>query len=296
LALSASKLFEIGELFLAKNWEIEDNPEQFHTLYNRFCTRIKFFDIEEHQTLFLELAYDFYRIRFQEFEAYFLKAFALIDPKDIDEKTICILPLKTKDNDNIKKKVEIKSGTFIWKYFRDYIDFSFHPFLSKAVFYEHIDSIEELLKKSKKQYYFLFIDDYIGSGVTASEALKELLSANIVNNNEIGIISFAAQITGIEYVLQVLGVDVYSSLHLSKGISDNFLDEDLSIKKEIMIKMEEKLSVNNKHKFGYMNSEALISLGEKAPNNTFPVFWHETNTRIAPFPRYKRYKHNAARN
>ncbi len=288
MALSVNKLFEIEELFLSKNWEIEDNPEVFSSLYNRFCSRVSFFTKEEQQSLCIELANRFVRIHFTEYESYFLKAFATINKKIIQNKRICILPLKF-ENEN-----SIKSGSFIWKYFKDQIDFSDHPVLSNAIFYENIDSIINL-KNTNNSYYFLFIDDYLGSGTTALDSLKKLFNSEIVNNTEVGIITFASQIEGAILVETTLNIHVFSGIYLNKGISDNYYGQELLDKTNIMKSMEKKLAIS-KHNFGYNNSESLITLGKKSPNNTFPVFWHETKTRIAPFPRYRKYSHNGSRN
>ena len=66
---------------------------------------------------------------------------------------------------------------------------------------------------------------------------------------------------------------------LKKGISDFYHEEDLEIKKNIMLTLESKLLKGRKSDyfpFGYKKSESLFSIESyNIPNNVFPIFWWE---------------------
>ena len=57
-----------------------------------------------------------------------------------------------------------------------------------------------------------------------------------------------------------------------------------------MKEMANKIKCPKKYALGYKESESLVSILNKSPNNTFGVFWHETKDLISPFPRYINYK------
>lgn len=43
--------------------------------------------------------------------------------------------------------------------------------------------------------------------------------------------------------------------------------------------------ITSRYSLGYMQSEALISIMDKSPNNTFPIFW-KANHDLNIFPRF----------
>ena len=131
----------------------------------------------------------------------------------------------------------------------------------------------------------ILLDDYIGSGETAISAIEWFMKCHNVPSKQIVIISIAAQEIGIQQVQDKMGVAVFSSLHFKRGISDYYVGEQLDTYTRIMTRIENKLNVADKDRFGYNQSEALISL-IRTPNNTFPVFWKTYGkNKIVPFPR-----------
>lgn len=286
-SLTTQKLFEIDALFKDKIWEIDDSKENFASLYNRYCQRVSIFE-ESQQNLLIELSYNFLKIGVNDYAKLFLNAFNNVASRFLQSaKHIYIMPLELTE---IKK---VKSSHFVWYFLKNNCDFSYEKFFNKTAF---IDNVESIRRKLISRSLFIFLDDFIGTGETAeSNTLKNLsiqVGSETIPKSQVILISLAAQKAGIDRISRTLRVPVYSGVVRNKGISDNYIAEELSTKVDIMNQMETSLNIENSIRFGYGRSEGLITLGQKSPNNTFPVFWHETKTKIAPFPRFKKYENN----
>lgn len=87
---------------------------------------------------------------------------------------------------------------------------------------------------------------------------------------------------GIEF-LSKLGIKVYATHKVRKGISDNYIGESLAKALEQMSEIENRLKkLKSEFRFGYGKSEALVCM-ERCPNNTFPIYWYTKND--APYER-----------
>jgi hypoxanthine phosphoribosyltransferase len=130
------------------------------------------------------------------------------------------------------------------------------------------------LPNSFENKIIILADDFIGSGTTAISALEYLNEELNKPKESIIILSLVAQQVGIEKIKEY-GVSVFCPTIRCKGISDSF---DSPKKEEyiyLMEEIEEYLNVDDDYKFGYKRSEALVKM-ERTPNNTFPVFWLES--------------------
>ena len=131
------------------------------------------------------------------------------------------------------------------------------------------------------------LDDYLGSGETISATVKEIYKNRNTQPKHLNVISIASQFASIEF-LEKINLKYYTELITKKGISDNYKTPDLELKIKLMQEIEELIPVNH-FKFGYNDSEALITL-MRTPDNTFPIFWkeHKFNGEVyeAPFSRY----------
>ena len=82
--------------------------------------------------------------------------------------------------------------------------------------------------------------------------------------------------------------NVYTTVSVirEKGISDYYLGETLDENKDLMVEIEKNLGTKREYRFGYGDSESLVTMC-RTPNNTFPIFWQENNNmKVAPFPRF----------
>ena len=277
--LSPSTHMKINALFQAHEWTLDTDNSV--SLYNRFCSRLSHFSLEE-QDLIIDLTKRFLIIPQRQYLTYFkeiIRNESLFEGSIIESSSkLYILPLITKEDIG-----KIKSASFLW-YSLKSTELKYEPFLANKSlnFYEGPQNLSNKIN-SNANACLLLVDDYIGSGTTAESAVMYCTEHGI-SADKIGILSIAAQRTGIEY-LKTQSIMVYTNTVLNRGISDWYTDSDLTHAIATMKKIEKKLNVSSENEFGYKQSEALIMLS-RTPNNTFPVFWLEKGQyKIAPFPR-----------
>lgn len=278
--LNVPTLLKINAVFQEQKWILD--KENISGLYNRFCLRLSQLSSDE-QELVIELTKRFLVIPQQEYLKYFLD---IIHNPTLFENSIItgsnnlyILPLISKEDIG-----KIKSSSFLW-YALKSTEVKYDPFFAQKSlsFCEKPDNLAITINNDA-QACLVLVDDYIGSGKTAESAVSYCASFGI-NPHKIAIVTIAAQKAGID-ALHAENISVYTNTILNRGISDWYTDSDLTKAIRIMNKIEKKLQVTEKFKFGFERSEALVSLS-RTPNNTFPVFWWEKDKyNVAPFPRY----------
>jgi uracil phosphoribosyltransferase len=289
-------LLELDTLFHKRDWEIIDNIDAKKSLYQRYCERLKYLE-EKEQNFFIELSYDFEIIGIKDYLEFFLMSLFNIDEIKFESVEKIIFTPLTKpfiDNKVGRKKIlrpKTKSSQFLFSYI-DRHDLRWIDHSSKFEFIESIIDIKKLFVSDKT--LIVLVDDFVGTGKTAINCVKTVMQeiqADLeITKDDICVMAIAALSEGVTKLKDDLGVIVYSDIIRKKGITDCYSDEEGIEKKELMLEIEKKLKCPGKYSFGFEQSEALITFGDKTPNNTFPAYWHETETRIAPFPRYKNYK------
>lgn len=282
LRLSASIFLNLIDVFKANGWEISNNTSGLESRFNRFCERLSILDTEEQQ-LVIELTRRFTDISGNEYLQLIIKLLNRIhdERKNVFSvaKKLFILPLVAPQDFN-----RTKSSSFVWYYFRDEL-VKYNPlFVGKSLVYCDIEKVS-WISNLKTDEMVILVDDYVGSGETAVDAIKGLVDRFKTDPKQIVILSIAAQKIGIEHVLQETGVVTYSYYQFTRGISDFYSGDQRDDYLKTMNRIEDKLKVDSDYRLGYNKSEALISL-IRTPNNTFPVFWKtKTKSKPAPFPR-----------
>lgn len=294
--LSPLTLLELKSLFNEKNWSIDEESNLKTSLFKRFSDRLKYLDDKE-QNLFIELSRSFKQIPMDEYQDKILSSFYLIEEKRLKsiDKIIFTPLLKPYIENQSSDKIErgkTKSAQFIY-YMLEADDLRWNDYSEKFIFCERISDVKK--EYIKNNCIILFVDDYVGSGKTAVKCgeifLKEIGNSKEVDIQDFAVLTIASQELGVKYVLDKTGMKTYSDIIRKRGISDYFKkQEDIKDHIKTMIQMEKKLYCPKDHSLGYEKTEGLITFMKKTPNNTFPVYWHETETKIAPFPRYKNYK------
>ena len=127
----------------------------------------------------------------------------------------------------------------------------------------------------------IFCDDFIGTGDTADEALQAYRQEFRAAGDQVAVVCLVAQRDGWNRVKAQ--APIYCDTIRSKGITDAEAFEDPAVAKELMVQIEARLGVAVDYRFGYKQSEALVSM-ERTPNNTFPVFWSTDKVDGAPWP------------
>lgn len=294
MALNIGTLNKITNLFNKKKWPIERETDTIGSLYGRFCKRLEMLTQEE-QNLVLSLAENFIYITFADLcEQIFCSFYAVNEDIYMNNNKIIIAPLK--DYYKIKKdgsrsiNTKTHGSDMIWNLFSR-TEYRWMDYSNKFITCDQISTIKRLYKDKCK---ILLIDDFVGTGETAKSAIDQLVDISGIQKRDIFILSLIAQESGRKYLMQN-GITSFSDKIIKRGISDceNYSEEQISKLLILMQNIERKIDKTipeSENTLGYKKSEALVSILEKSPNNTFPIFWYETKSKVAIFPRHKNFK------
>ncbi|TDS14234.1 hypothetical protein DFQ03_2311 [Maribacter caenipelagi] len=307
--LSASYILKVDELFEGKGWEVEPEKKMKTSLYNKYIDRLTRIP-DSTRPLFLELSDRFDRIGITEIYKLFSEAYDKVDKAYLtNAKKIYIIPLVELE---IRPKQEYR-GENVLKKLWSYLKFIFKKpkavrpknksgervlsiveieyrdleHSDKFIFPENYARFKSIFN-SKKDLLIL-VDDFIGSGDTANNILSQYFKTKKFNSKNTILISLISQKIGVEAIRKKHKVNVFQSILRERCISDYYpiALANENIKKVEM--MEESIKCVTDLSLGYKKSEALVSIMNKSPNNTLPIFWHETRSLAAPFPRRKAY-------
>lgn len=275
----------LSALFREKNWPMgQTETGEDEELFDKFCDLMISLDRKE-QDLILNLTSDFERFTYFDYPSLMNDVFHKIDASILyAHKSIYLIPLVSPSDLLLGK---IKSGEHILYcvlhiVLPRYIDSS-----SQKIF-----GVSDIMKfntlhQDREDSLIIFIDDFIGTGDTACEVLKEY-SKHTKKGEDVLVVTAVALEMGID-AIRNLGFEVASSLVRRRGISDSDRIENKEEALIIMDNIENRLRLRKEYRRGYKQSEALVKM-VRTPNNTFPVYWcTETsggNRWPAPFPRY----------
>jgi len=278
--LNVNTLIKLNERFAIQKWEREEND-----LFERFCKMLSGLS-EAQQALILELTRDFLKIDLATYPMHIRSALSEIESVDfIKAKTVFVMPLLQPEDFG-----KSKSSTTVAYLFQDPGTKSHYSIVDKNVFIIHTPEIlsRHLDQVNNKDNVLLLVDDFIGTGETATNLLNFLIDEIGVTKNKIVVLALVAQEQGIN-TIESFGVDVYYSVLRKKGITDSYVSPTKEQFITLMSEIENNLKVNEQFRLGYKGSESLVTL-IRTPNNTFPVFWFEPKLKnkekvTAPFPR-----------
>jgi len=276
--MTPKQLLELDKIITTREWI--ENPLH-KSVNNKLFKLLNKLDNDE-VTLILELLHKFTWISNSQYDKKILDVFRKIDPNIIkSSKKLYFFPI-VKPRDSKK----LKSGLSI-----------IYPIVGILNYIEEFDHVNtgniisdfQQLKRItlKEDEYLILVDDFIGSGKTFEDCYNQIQKYSIPNDKII-ICTLAIQEDGLK-VIREHGFSVYYSHIEKKGISNNYVGDEIIKRISKMTLIEKKLKYNPRYSLGFEKSEGLISM-IKTPNNTFPVFWHEYSEGDeiikAPFPRY----------
>ena len=159
--------------------------------------------------------------------------------------------------------------------------------ISKDVIYPNFNDIIKIMEYVDDIKNIVFIDDFSGTGKTFLDFVKKYLEhlrnihvyflvVHIMENALNKIIKFAES--------NGMNVTVLYISCTSKAFSKM---EDLRDKKKEFIRESANLGISGKYILGYDKSEALVAFYNNTPNNTFGVFWMDTENHVSLIPRRK---------
>lgn len=271
---------KLYSLFQDKDWTSKEDNK---FVFDNFCHLLMNLN-EEERTLILELTERYTWITMSEYNSRLKKVFNKVEEEKIENlKRIFLFPIMRPEDEE-----KTKSGHTIL-----YMHRAIRPMLTK---YSNINfiEIEQYQKLSSDNFEpvngdsIFLLDDYLGSGETIKATIEEILKNRNIKLANINILSLASQEETYNWIKDELNVSIYTDEILKKGISDFYEEEELKEKIKLMATIE-KYIPGNHFKFGYNESEALITM-MRTPDNTFPIFWkeHKKDREVfkAPFSRY----------
>jgi hypothetical protein len=260
----------LKELFISKGWSTFD---EFDPFFENYCKMLENLD-EEQSKLIIALTKRFIWLRSVDYYRELKRTLvdlAKFTHLSLDQ--IHIIPLISKTDREQKK---IKSSSHV-AYLCQNSEFRYNEILKNSVFRIH-NNIETLpkagtLKKTRNP--ILLIDDFIGTGDTALEALEEVLEVRKYDADTLYIGSLVCQEKG-KRLIEEIGFNVLCPNVVKRGISDEYPEPTVNEMKILMSQIEDILEkdkgFDSSYRFGYKGSEALVAL-IRTPNNTFPIYW-----------------------
>lgn len=152
-------------------------------------------------------------------------------------------------------------------------------------------SIETITNSPKKYKNIIIFDDFIGTGKTMTEKVREFedkLKEKNLKLPNIHIFSLAGMKFGVSHAEKELNLNITCSTQIEKGISDKYTcPNEVDNRKALMVSMESILkskyshnAFTGKYSLGYEGSEALFQVQfTNCPNNVFPIFWMQPRTK-----------------
>lgn len=290
--ISLNDFTEIEKVFNLNNWEIESGNDIRISLFNRFVDRYKRIELET-RPLFLELSTKFLRITEKEIYKVFKEAYHEIYPDFLEGfDKIYIFPLvrpyiEVNGEEKLISRPKVKSGEKI-KIFIQANEYRELKFSERILMPDTVDELSSKFDLDKD--LLILVDDFIGSGETAVEVLEIIFDIPNFNCSNTIVLSLVSQQEGVDFIYNQTKVMSFFKHLRKKAITDFYLDTNIEANKNLVKQMGKKIKCSERYLLGYNDTEALVSIMNKSPNNTLGVFWHETPKLIAPFPRYINYK------
>lgn len=273
--ISAETLLKLKSVFEYLEWDTRTDPA-----FNRFSETLEFLTVQQ-QTFLLDLTKKFLRIDIGKYHIYLKKALEKIDHSTLENiETIYVSPLIAKKDLGKSKSSSMMARFLVGRELN-----------AKEILGVKSLSLIDRMSSSKMpvsdKWLFILVDDFIGTGETAEEAIDEFLVDFGVDKSKLIVLSLVSQEVGCNKILDK-GIAFVCAEIRKKGISGEFPSPMKEEFIDIMTSIEDIIKVKDEFRLGYKGSEALVTM-DRTPNNTFPVYWLEKKIQgrkfTAPFPR-----------
>lgn len=274
--LLTNVMAQLNYLFRSKDWKIDSS--RAGSIYMRFSRTLAKLSVSE-QLFLLDISRRFDYIP----SVYYQKE--LDTPinellKHSAGKLIFVSCLSEED----AKSREIKSSVaFLYQFKGTTMRVNYD--INDSTHYANVKKITEddIQAINANEATLVLVDDFIGSGDTAYDALVYLQKTQpkLTNWKNVCFLCVASLKEGKKNIEEG-GFKVYASKVYPKGISEYYRGKALEESTKQMTNIESKIHVPEYLHFGYKQSEALVCM-ERCPNNTFPIYWRGLDD--APFVR-----------
>lgn len=273
--VSPDQLYRLKSIFDKKGWQ---QVVYGFSVFDNFVDMLRPLSNEQ-RDLVLLLTEDFTVVGLNDYVAkLYILVNEFITMYPFKNKTVCFCPLLSpEDFDRTDKSSTMLNRILIYQLLPGLIE------QNKQFCFKHVDTPESSAIKSfvRKDYCFVLIDDFIGTGGTAIDTIQYLSDTSGVSKDKVAILALGGMNDGVSF-LRNEGVYVKVNMLFQKGLT--LKGNAMYIK--IMQDIESSIGVEPKYEFGYGHSEALVKF-DRTPNNTFPIFWlaNKNYRYIPPFVR-----------
>lgn len=294
--MTSEQLIEYTNRLREKKWAKFGNGKILEYLMDR----LSLLSDDAQKELILNLTERFEFVDLLDFMQGLPSAFskAVLSKKETGKK-ILVTPLKSPYINVERLKTSPSGGTLFSK---AKSSDRFYPLLKNYIMDEEIidavrfcDDPYEIVKKYTDNAVIILVDDFIGSGLTAYKHIKSYIKLLKEYKHNVNVADFCVVVDvamkhGVNYLLDN-GIDSFYDVLQSKAISEDETLEEKQVKSKIRImkEIEGKVfkNLNPIYSLGFEGSESLVSILNKAPNNTFPFYWEKcVGDKKAVFRRY----------
>ena len=283
MALDFEMLNDLQELWSEKKWEFP-TIEQSQLAFDAFCAMISQLSSKDEQKFVLALTKSYKRYSLNSYSLMLIKALRSIEDCDlVGIRNIVFAPLINPSDEHIGKSKSGQALPYIAEHVAAPLTEKFNGLVISAI--STPTALPPILNSSET--LLILLDDFIGSGDTAKNAVWGLIDKPVTNKVKYLVVVVAAMRNAIDF-LGGYNINVRCGDVLTKGIAENEFFVDKAIAYSLVDAIEAELDVGFDYRRGYKRSEALVSM-LRTPDNTFPMYWckKRVNDRVwsAPFPR-----------
>ena len=180
-----------------------------------------------------------------------------------------------------------KSSDFIFKIMQFDYPSKFSPYHQKIIL---CHKPQDILAHFIKDALIVLWDDFVGSGNTAFDAIADIQKylydgGKETTEDNYAVVCMCAMQEGIDrlglFRLKCFVDDVYQkAISEDVNLTQQQRDDRIAFMKSAERKVVKKAIKD--YSFGYHQSEALLSILDKCPNNTFPFYWFASQYRVSP--------------
>ncbi|WP_294278497.1 hypothetical protein [uncultured Chryseobacterium sp.] len=278
----AAYLLELDKIFEQKGWKQKENYVEVYNSLSKFSEKI--IKDKNEYLLILELLREFHWISLND---YYNNCRSLLinftSELNCRNTNIYAFPIIKE-----KHQFKIKSGSFVSYLMKSLLETIPNGQRFK---FEDVNNFHDLKKiRFKNSDVLILVDDFIGSGETLNECIKEITNINTQLIKNLKILTIAIKKDTLEKISD--RYKIYYNFKVLKGITDYNTGDEIVNKKQIMKTIENRIFLGIKqYSLGFQESESLITL-LRTPDNTFPIFWNSKYKAkidlIPPFPRYEK--------
>lgn len=279
--LSTRTLLATQEVFESLGWRVGQGAKEIDRRFELFCELLARLVDDEERELLIELTKDFFHLSFNEYPIAVEDALRKLEPLLPSKGAVIAAPLIAP-----KDIGKTKSGAMAAYLFRPMLAdvTSQHGLRFQGNDRPEIRpfKLKGGIEASPFRPQIILIDDFLGSGQTAKDAIKAFQATYKVPASDIVVLALVGQKGAVDTVTSLGATAIVTHVRV-RGISDSARLKNIPRAIEVMLGIEGRLKVSPEYQLGFMQSEALVCM-YRCPNNTFPVYWTDKKVNKLAWP------------